>query len=157
MSGTPFVVHEYVRWGDVDPEGIIRYDAYTRFMELAEGDFFRAIGLSYRDVFQRYGIGIPRRVMHVEFLSSPVLDEELEVRVHVGHVGTTSLRMNFDFHGAGGVLRATGHLVIVCVDLHRGRSKRPWPPELLERIRPYRMEGPSAVDDHHRGVPSSDR
>ena len=140
MSGVPFVVREYVRWGDVDPEGIIRYDAYTRFMELAEGDFFRTIGLTYSHVFEQYRIGIPRRAMHMEFLSSPVLDEELEVRVYVSHVGTTSLTMNFDFFGAGGAVRAVGHLVIVCVDLQGGRRKRPWPPELLERIAPYRVE-----------------
>lgn len=139
MSGTPFVVREYVRWGDVDPEGIIRYDAYTRFIEMAEGDFFRAIGLKYSHIFERYHIGIPRRAMHMEFLSSPVLDEELEVRVYVSRVGTTSLTMNFDFFGAGGEMRAVGHLVIVCVDL-AGRKKRPWPPELLERIAPYRVE-----------------
>lgn len=139
MSGTPFVAREYVRWGDVDPEGIIRYDAYTRFMEMAEGDFFRALGLSYSDVFERYRIGIPRRVMHLDFLSSPVLDEELEVRVYVSHVGTTSLKMNFDFYGAGGVARAVGYLVIVCVDLHSGRQKRAWPPELLQLMEPYRM------------------
>lgn len=141
MSGAPFIVREYVRWGDVDPEGIIRYDAYTRFMEMAEGDFFRAIGLNYSQVFERYGIGIPRRVMHMDFLSSPVLDEELEVHVYVSHVGKTSLKMNFDFYGAGRVVRAVGHLVIVCVDLHGGRRKRPWPEELLDRIAPHRIEG----------------
>ncbi len=139
MTGIPFVVREYVRWGDVDPEGIIRYDAYTRFMEMAEGDFFRALGLSYSGVFQRTAIGIPRRVMHMEFLSSPVLDEELEVRVYVSHVGTTSLKMNFDFYGAGGLVRAVGYLVIVCVDLKNSRVKRPWPPDFLERIAPYRL------------------
>ncbi len=139
MSGKPFVVHEYVRWGDVDPEGIIRYDAYTRFMEMAEGDFFRAVGLSYGDVLGRYDIGIPRRVMHLDFLSSPVLDEQLEVRVYISHVGTTSMKMNFDFYGPGGVQRAVGYLVIVCVDTKGGRKKRPWPPALLELIKPYIM------------------
>lgn len=144
MSNTPFVVSEYVRWRDVDPEGIIRYDAYTRFMEMAEGDFFRSLGLAYNAIFTQYRIGIPRRVMHMEFLSSPVLDEELEVLVYVSHVGTTSLTMNFDFYGTGGVIRAVGYLVIVCVDLDNARRKRPWPAELLERIAPYRVEATDA-------------
>jgi YbgC/YbaW family acyl-CoA thioester hydrolase len=140
MSGKPFVVSDYVRWGDVDPEGIIRYDAYARFMELAEGDFFRALGLNYSDFVQRYQIGVPRRVMHVEFLSSPTLDEKLEVRVYVSHVGTTSMKLNFDFYGLGGVARAVGSLVIVCVDLRSARVKRPWPPEILQLIAPYRID-----------------
>ena len=139
MSGKPFVVTEYVRWGDVDPEGIVRYDAYARFMEIAEGDFFRALGVSYDDLFERYQIGVPRRVMHIDFLSSPTLDEQLEVRVYVSHVGTTSLKMHFDFYGPGGVTRAVGYLVIVCVDVNDVRRKRPWPPELVALIEPYRM------------------
>jgi N-acyl-D-aspartate/D-glutamate deacylase len=32
----PFVISEYVRWGDIDLAGIIRYSAYLRFFELAE-------------------------------------------------------------------------------------------------------------------------
>lgn len=137
----PFRLREYVRWGDVDPAGIIRYDAYTRFFELAESEFFRSLGLPYRAIFQRLHVGIPRRVMHIDFVSPPVLDEELEVSVYLSHVGTTSMTMNFDFHGDGGVLRAMGYLVLVCVDAGGGgeMSKRPWPPELLEYVEPYRM------------------
>ena len=31
----PFLVHEYVRWSDVDYAGIIFYGAYVRFFEIA--------------------------------------------------------------------------------------------------------------------------
>ena len=110
MSARPFVLHEYVRWGDVDPAGIIRWDAYTRFYELGESELFRAVGLPYRAIFRQFGIGLPRRVLHMDFVTPPVLDEHLEVRVYVSDVGTTSLTMNFDVYGTGGVLRsAAGH------------------------------------------------
>ena len=134
-----FRLKEYVRWGDVDPAGIIRYDAYTRFFELAESEFFRALGLPYRAIFQRLKVGIPRRVMHIDFLSAPVLDEELEVRVYISQVGTTSMTMNFDIYGDGAALRAAGYLVLVCVDAGGGMNKRPWPQELLELVAPHRM------------------
>ncbi len=106
----PFRLREYVRWGDVDPARIIRYDAYTRFFELAESEFFRSLGFPYRAIFETLGVGIPRRVMHMDFVSPPVLDEQLEVSLYITQVGTTSMTMNFDFHGDGGRLRATGYL-----------------------------------------------
>ena len=137
MSGKTFVVREFVRWGDVDPSGIIRYDAYTRFFEMAEGDFFRMLGLKYRELFTRLGVAIPRRVMHIDFLSPPVLDEQLEVHLYVSQMGETSMTLNFDFYGPSRVPRAMGYLVVVCVTADGSMVKRPWPPELRELIQPY--------------------
>ena len=138
-GGVPFVVREFVRWSDVDIVGIIRYDAYLRFYQLAESELFRAAGLGYHDTLQRFGVTLPRKVMHAEFVSPPTLEEELEVRTWVDRVGTTSMRLNFDIFGAGGARRAVGHLVVVCVDA-RTLQKRPIPPELLERLTPWRIE-----------------
>ncbi len=139
-AAAPFVVREYVRWGDVDVIGIIRYDAYLRFYELAESELFRTAGLGYRDMVGRFGVTFPRKVMHAEFVSPPTLDEQLEVRTWVSGVGTTSCTLMFDIYGAGGAQRAFGHLVLVCVDA-RTLEKRPIPPELLERLAPWRVEG----------------
>lgn len=136
---SPFRIRDYVRWGDVDPAGIIRYDAYTRFFELAESEFFRNLGLPYREIFGRFKIGIPRRVMHIDFVSPPVLDEELEVRVYVSQVGTTSMTMNFDVYGDRGAMRASGYLVLVCVSSDGAMVKRSWPEELLRLVQPFVM------------------
>ena len=67
---SPFVIREYVRWGDVDLAGIICYGAYIRFFELAETEVFRAAGLPFREMFERYDMWLPRRVMHAEFHAS---------------------------------------------------------------------------------------
>lgn len=138
MSRRPFTIQEHVRWGDVDYMGIIRYDAYTRFMELAEAELLRSVGVSHRDFFTRWDFSIPRRVMHVEFVSPPVLDEKLTVAAYISRVGTTSLTLNFDFHGEEGQLRAAGHLVLVCVERTHTKS-RPWDPAFIALLEPYRM------------------
>ena len=138
-SRAPFVVREYVRWGDVDIVGIIRYDAYLRFYQLAESELFRAAGLGYHETLERFGVTLPRKVMHAEFVSPPTLEEELEVRTWVDRVGTTSMRLNFDIYGLGGARRAFGHLVVVCVDA-RTLQKRPIPPEALARLAPWTIE-----------------
>jgi acyl-CoA thioester hydrolase len=153
VTGQSFVVREYIRWGDVDPMGIIRYDAYTRFYELGESELWRAIGVPHSAMLKRFGITLPRRVMHMDFVSAPVLDERLEVRTYVSQVGTTSLTLNFDIYGEGAVLRSTGYLVLVCVDVNvRQITKRPWPEEFIRLIEPYRM----SVETARNGVDSPD-
>ena len=75
----PFVISEYVRWGDIDLAGIICYGAYIRFFELAETEIFRAAGLPFKEMFDRYDMWLPRKIMHTEFFSPAVLDERLKV------------------------------------------------------------------------------
>ena len=141
--GAPFVVHEYVRWGDVDIVGIIRYDAYLRFYELAESELLRATGLLYHDMVDRFGVTLPRRVMHADFLSPARLDERMEVRVTVSAVGRTSLTLNFELFGDEEVARAVGYLVLVCVDV-KSLEKRPLPAELVEKLQPYTVSSGAA-------------
>lgn len=134
----PFVVHDYIRWGDVDPARIIRYDAYTRFFELGEAELLRSLGVPYTRLFERFGISLPRRVMHMEFTSPPTLDERLEVAVCIPEVRTSSLTLHFDIYGDGGVMRTYGHLVLVCVRRDT-MHKVPWPPEFLALLSPHML------------------
>ncbi len=138
VTPAPFVVHEYVRWGDVDPAGIIRYDAYLRFFEYGEGEFFRALGIPYGELISRFKVGIPRRVMHADFVTPALLDERLEIRVYISHIGTTSMKMHVDIYSMDGVAREIGYMVFVCVDPGTS-NKRPWPPELITLLDPYRL------------------
>ena len=145
MAKKPFVISEYVRWGDIDLAGIICYGAYIRFYEIAETEVFRAVGLPFGELFERYGIWLPRKIMHTEFHSPAVLDERLKVAVYFSRVGRTSLTINFDVMNADtGALHATAYQVLVCV----GKAefeKRPLPPELVSSIEPYVMTQEEAI------------
>ena len=139
VSKRPFIISEYVRWGDVDLAGIICYGAYIRFFELAETELFRAARLPFGEMFERFDMWLPRKVMHTEFHAPAVLDQHLKVVTYISHVGNTSLKINFDVLGGdGATLHATAHQVLVCV----GRSdlkKRPLPPALIELLEPFTM------------------
>jgi YbgC/YbaW family acyl-CoA thioester hydrolase len=141
MSSPPpaaFVTREYVRWGDIDIVGILRYDAILRFFTFGESELLRATGARYQDVRERFGVTLPRKVMHAEFHSPARLDELLEIRTTVSAVGTTSMMLSFDVAGDGGSARASGYLVLVCVDA-KSFAKRALPPELIEAFAPYRV------------------
>lgn len=140
----PFVLSEYVRWGDIDLAGIICYGAYIRFFEMAETEIFRAMGMPFGEVFQRLGIWLPRKVMHTEFHTPALLDESLAVLTYFSRVGTTSLTINFDVMDADReVLHATAYQVLVCVD-KQTFEKRELPGELVTSVERYRMSADEA-------------
>ena len=153
VAPTPYIIEEYVRWSDVDFAGIIFYGSYVRFFEIAETELFRACGLAYKDVFDRYDIFLPRKAVHSEFFHPPRLDDRLRVATYVGRVGTTSMTLNFDVLRDGTpVLAAAGWMALVCVDRQRLRP-RPLPPGLLEALGPHTLSEVAARAA--LGVPAS--
>ena len=132
-----FTIEERVRWGDVDAARIIFYGAYIRFFEFAETELFRAVGLSYGEMFNELDVWLPRVHLECDFKRAAQLDDLLEVAVYVGHVGTKSLRLNFEVHRQGGTeLTATAHFVMAAVRREDFTSV-PLPIELKRRLAPY--------------------
>ena len=137
MSQGPFVVEEYVRWSDVDYAGIIFYGSYVRFFEIAETELFRAAGVPYSEVFDRFAMWLPRVHLSCDFKYPARLDDRLQVAAYFTKFGTSSLRINFDvLHVAAGQLAAAGHEVLVCVDREALRPQ-PLPSELRDVFAPF--------------------
>jgi YbgC/YbaW family acyl-CoA thioester hydrolase len=144
MPKQPFVISEYVRWGDIDLAGIICYGAYIRFYELAETEIFRACGLPFREMFERYDIWMPRKVMHTEFYTPAHLDDHLRVVTYFSHIGRTSLTINFDVMGAvGEPLHAAAYQVLVCVS-RSTFAKTVLPAKVAAALERYCMDSSTA-------------
>jgi acyl-CoA thioester hydrolase len=111
-----YCIEERVRWGDVDAASIIFYGAYIRFFEFAETELFRSVGLPYGVMFDELDVWLPRVHLECDFRRAAKLDDMLEVCVYVGHVGTKSLRLNFEVRrkGEDGII-AEAHFVLVAV------------------------------------------
>ena len=136
---TPFVISEYVRWGDIDLAGIICYGAYIRFYEIAETEIFRAMGLPFGKVFERLGIWLPRKIMHTEFHAPALLDQQLKVLTYFGKIGEHSIVIHFDVMDATKkTLHASAYQVLVCVD-KKDFSKKKLPKEIADAAQPYTM------------------
>lgn len=139
MTPAPYIIEEYVRWSDVDFAGIIFYGSYVRFFEIAETELFRAAGLAYAEVFDRYDVWLPRKAVHAEFYRPARLDDRLRVAVYVGRVGTKSMMLNFDvLRDETPGLGAAGWQVLVCVDRQRLKP-RALPPELVRALAPHTL------------------
>jgi YbgC/YbaW family acyl-CoA thioester hydrolase len=139
MEKKLFTVDERVRWSAVDKAGIIFYGAYVRFFELAEMELFRAAGVPYAEVFDRFSIWLPRAHLQSDFHYPSRLDDELRVAAYFTRFGTSSLQINFDIlHLEAGKLAVSGHEVLVCTTQDTLRPQ-PLPEELRALLSPYLM------------------
>ena len=68
-SDAPFHVTERVRWEDVDLVGIMRYSAFTRMLDVAEQELWRAAGMTVTQVMDEFGLWLPRRNLQIDFLA----------------------------------------------------------------------------------------
>jgi acyl-CoA thioester hydrolase len=139
LAGQRFRIGEYVRWGDIDLAGIICYGAYVRFFEIAETELFRAIGLPYSQLFDRFDFWLPRVELHFEFRHPALLDDKLEIEMWVARLGRSSLRLEFAVRKDAGdrEITAQGHAVLVAV-ARQGFKSIPLPQELVAALTPYR-------------------
>jgi len=135
-----FRVSEFVRWSDIDLAGILCYGAYVRFFEIAESELFRAIGLPFSQLFERFDFWLPRAQLHFEFRRPALLDDHLDVEMWIANVGNSSLRLQFEVrkNNPQRDVTAEGYAVLVAV----GRSDLrpiPLPPDFVAALAPYRV------------------
>lgn len=137
-----FTVSEYVRWEDIDAAGIINYQAYLRFFGLAEVELFRSCGLSYKTMFDDLGVWLPRVHVECDFFHPVTLDELLVVSAYFGHIGTSSIHLNFEVTRSDrpDLVVATGKYILVSV---RKGEFRPVavPEEVRKKLMPYLEPG----------------
>lgn len=134
-----YTIEERVRWGDVDAARIIFYGAYIRFFEIAETELFRAVGLSYGEMFDELDIWLPRVHLECDFRRVAQLDDLLELSVYVGPIGNKSMRLNFEVRKKSQPeIVADAHFVLAAVSRDDFKTV-PIPDDLRQRLLPYTM------------------
>jgi len=135
-------VQERVRWSDVDASGIILWSAYTRLVESAEIELFRAAGFPYATLWDQLDVWLPRVQFHIDYRSPVRLDDLLDTDMWVGRIGRSSIRFEFAINKVNAETAAEGYLVIVAISRTNGRSVDV-PTLLVEGLAPYRADAQS--------------
>ena len=97
----------------------------------------RAVGAPYGEVFDRFGIWLPRVHLDCDFKYPARLDDRLRVSVYVSKFGNTSITLNFDvLHIQANRLTAVGHEVLVATD-RTSLAPQPFPTDLRKMLEPF--------------------
>jgi len=136
-----------VRFGECDPAGILYYPRYfDLFHRAMEAWFGQALGLPYARFIQERKQGIPSVHAQADYHAPSAFGDVLDVLLSVERVGHTSLAFAYRVVGQDGLLRATGQVVCVLMDLDPDsdsfRRAIPLDGDLRERVQAWRT-GPA--------------
>jgi YbgC/YbaW family acyl-CoA thioester hydrolase len=110
----PFITTRRVDFCDTDMAGIVHFANYFRYMEAAEVDFLRSLGLSVTLLTESgEKLGLPRVSATCDYLRPALFGDVLEVAVSVEQLGRKSLSYRFEFRKGGDVV-ARGKVSAVC-------------------------------------------
>jgi len=101
--------------------GIMHFANFFRFMEAAETEFLRTLGLSVSMNWEGQGIGFPRVSATCDFLKPARFEDVLEITVQVAKVGRKSVTFAFEFFKEGELL-ARGQISSVFCRIGTGRK-----------------------------------
>lgn len=108
-----------VEFADTDMAGIIHFANYFCYMEQAEHDFLRSIGLTVFAEYDGDHVTWPRVHAQCDFVQPVRFEDVLDVRLSVARKGTKSLTYDIRFSKDGAEV-ARGTLVVACCRTHAG-------------------------------------
>ncbi|MFO0865911.1 MAG: thioesterase family protein [Gemmataceae bacterium] len=117
----PFRYRRRVDFCDTDLVGIVHFANYFRYMEAAEVDFLRSLGLSVTLFHKDESIGFPRVSVGCDYVRPLRFDDVVDIDVTIERIGSKSVTYSFAFTLVGEPI-ATGRSTAVCCRMHDGRK-----------------------------------
>lgn len=128
VQGSRVTCYRRMAWNETDAAGHNHFSAAVRWLEEAEHDLYRALGLTL-DFIDR----VPRVSLRIDYSRRLYFGEELRVDVGVVRVGTSSCTFAFSVSNSEGDEAIAGEYVVVHVRSTDGGSD-PWPEEMRQAL-----------------------
>ena len=130
-----FRTQRRIEFADTDMAGIAHFSRFIVFMEAAEHEFLRSLGLSVHMQHDGDTISWPRLKTACEYFRPVRFEDILDIHLHIEHRGNKSLGYRFDFYKADEHI-ASGQLKVACCICNEGEKMRaiPIPPFIAEKI-----------------------
>ncbi len=90
-----------VRYSEVDWRGNVFNAHYLTYMDVAIIEYFRHIGVDYKKLATEGKMALPLVKTTLEFKSSVMFDDELEIGTRISQIGNTSYTVDFEIYKEG--------------------------------------------------------
>ena len=131
----PFSTKRRVEFGDTDMAGIVHFANFFRYMEAAETEFLRSLGMTvaWRDGAERFGF--PRVSAACDYLKPARFEDVLDIAVTVEKVGKKSVSYRFAFSRADAPIAVGRITSVFCREIPgHGIESVPIPEEIRTRL-----------------------
>ncbi len=90
-----------IRYSEVDWQGIVFNAHYLTYMDVAVTEYFRSMRIDYKRLAQEGKMDMAVVKTTLEFKSSAMFDEELEIGTRISNMGNTSYSVEFEIYKMG--------------------------------------------------------
>jgi acyl-CoA thioester hydrolase len=130
-----FVIRRRVEFADTDMAGMMHFSNYLRFMEQAEQDFVRSLGLTPMWTNEEGSFGFPRVSATCDYLRPAKFEDTLEVEICVAQLGQKSVTYSFEFRREGVTIARGRMSSVFCQVMPNGDVKSlPIPDEHRKKL-----------------------
>lgn len=133
-----FVARRRVEFADTDAAGIVHFSRFFVFMEWAEHEFLRSLGLSVHHHDDEGVISWPRVSARCDYRRPARFEDVLEFSLLIRRLGDRSVTYSFEI-SLGGQSIAMGEVTAVCCRLKPGQA--PFsiaiPAWIANKLRPF--------------------
>lgn len=84
-----------VYYKDTDAGGVVYHTRYGEFLEIARSEMLRELGLSAKEVMDKYNLIFPLVDLHLEYKKPAIYDTLLEIKTKITKV--TNVRIFFEY------------------------------------------------------------
>jgi len=122
----PFRTSRRIEFRDTDAGGIAHFSTFFIFMEQAEHEFLRQLGMS---VHRDDGVNVvswPRVSARCDYQSPVKFEDVLDIEVRIARVGQKSVTYEFAFSCQGRAV-AEGQITAVCCRIEAGQPPQSIP------------------------------
>lgn len=119
----PFLTTRRVEFCDTDAAGIVHFARFFIYMETAEHEMLRSVGLSVMQPDGDHHISWPRVSVSCDFQRPAKFDDVLTIEVTVSSIGEKSVSYTFRFLRDEQLL-AIGKTTAVCCRIVHGQSPK---------------------------------
>lgn len=136
-----------VRWGECDAQGIVFNAQYMNFIEVAQAEYFRNLGIRLYDADSRHCFDLATVKATLEYMAPARVDDMLDIYIGVARIGNSSLTLKSEMYladGAQPIHRAEA--VYVNYDAELGKA-RAVPDDARRLITDFERSGEVSADE----------
>ncbi|TDK67520.1 acyl-CoA thioesterase [Sapientia aquatica] len=135
-----FTTNLKIRFGHVDPAGIVFYPRYFEFFNTVIEEWCeQALGAGFNRMHTEFGYTLPMVNAECAFIAPTTLGETLVAQLSLSKMGNSSIHVGIELLGEDLLVRIRAKLVLVLMDLESRRAI-PLTESLRELMAPYLNE-----------------
>ena len=130
-----------VRWRECDIQGIAYYGSYIDFIDVAQAEYFRNLGILTHQAIGRKNFDLAAVKVTLEYKSPARMDELIDIFFRVEKIGRTSIDVRSEIYRSDtDELLCFGQTISVNFDSELGKS-REVPGEIRDKIDKFESTG----------------